>query len=570
MVHAHTLTAAAASLLLLPSALTAGIYGKDSGVLNVDGSNYQNLIAKSNYTSIVEFYAPWCGHCQNLKPAYEKAAKNLKGLAKVAAVNCDEEMNKPFCGQMDVKGFPTLKIVKPGKKPGKPIVEDYQGQRTAKAIVDSVVDKIPNHVKKVKDGDFESFLEGDGPKAILFSEKGAASALLKSIAIDFLGSIDVAQIRKTERQAVQVFGVEKYPALVLLPGGDKDPITYDGEMKKEAMVSFLTQAATPNPDPAPKKSKTSSSKSDKSASSAFSKTSASHASSEAAASAASQTAESLEDDSNPTASPDPQSPHSQPIDLRQAKPIASLISTNALHHACLNTRAGTCVLALHPSGEATEAENTAIISLSDIHHKYTTQNRNLFPFYQLPDAVPLAQDLRTLLNLSPNDIEIVATNAKRGWYRVYTPTPNGAPEVIYGMTALEDWIDAIRMGDLAKSPFPESSTLVPDHDSLPPLDPEADLEQKPEIPTYERGTAEEELERLKAELPEGLVMEGLEELDDAAVEKLMNAFAEKGMAGQEKVAKEEAGEGPDGQTVKGEPVAEGTGVPDTDEGHDEL
>ena len=36
-------------------------------------------------------------------------------MAKVAAINCDEESNKPFCGSMGVQGFPTLKIVKPGK-----------------------------------------------------------------------------------------------------------------------------------------------------------------------------------------------------------------------------------------------------------------------------------------------------------------------------------------------------------------------------------------------------------------------------------------------------------------------
>lgn len=563
MVYTPALTAAAASLLLLPSTLAAGIYGKDSGVLNVDGSNYQSLIVKSNHTSIVEFYAPWCGHCQNLKPAYEKAAKNLKGLAKVAAVNCDEEMNKPFCGQMGVQGFPTLKIIRPGKTAGKPIVEDYQGQRTAKAIVDTVVDKIPNHVTRVKDGDLEAFLERDGPKAILFSEKGATSALLKAIAIEFRDGLEVAQIRNSEQLATKVFSVDKFPTLVLVPGGDKDAITYDGELKKEAMVSFLSQAATPNPDPAPKKPKPSSTdqKSASSASSAFSKSSASHASSEASTAAASQTSETLEDASDPTGSPDPQPPHSQPVDLRTAKPISSLPSTNALQHACLNDKAGTCVLALHPSGEATEAENTAIISLSDIHHKHTHQGRKLFPFYQLPDTNPLAQDLRATLSLSPSEIEIIATNGKRGWYRVYD-SQHGL-----GMVELENWIDAIRMGDVAKSSLPDA--LIAENASLPPPDPPEE-DTKPVIPTYEPGEAEAELERLKSELPEGVVMEGLEELDDAEFERLMNAYAQQGMAAQEKVEEEiRVGEGRESETVKGEPVAEGTEVP-VGGGHDEL
>ena len=112
--------------------------------------NFEDFI-KNNKFAFVKFYAPWCGHCKNLKPAYEKAAQSLAGIAKVAAVNCDEEVNKPFCGQMGVQGFPTLKIVRPGKKPGRPIVDAYEGPRTAKGIVEAVKDKVPNIVKKTSD-----------------------------------------------------------------------------------------------------------------------------------------------------------------------------------------------------------------------------------------------------------------------------------------------------------------------------------------------------------------------------------------------------------------------------------
>src|SRR2546430_15435214 len=116
-----------------------------------------NEHSSTTQLTLRRFYAPWCGHCQNLKPAYEKAAKSLAGLAKVAAVNCDDDANKAFCGSMGVQGFPTLKIIRPGKKAGKPAVEDYQGGRSAKAIVDAVIERIPNHVKRVQDEGLEAW-----------------------------------------------------------------------------------------------------------------------------------------------------------------------------------------------------------------------------------------------------------------------------------------------------------------------------------------------------------------------------------------------------------------------------
>ncbi|KAK5171950.1 uncharacterized protein LTR77_003587 [Saxophila tyrrhenica] len=520
MVQSLPIALTAASLFLLPPALADGLYTKSSPVLQVSGSNYDSLIAKSNHTSIVEFYAPWCGHCKNLQPAFEKAARSLTGLAKVAAVNCDEESNKPFCGSMGVQGFPTLKIVKPGKKPGKPIVEDYQGQRTAKGIVDAVIDKIPNHVKRLKDADYQDWLEeSDAPKAILFSDKGSTSALLKAVAIDFLGSIGVAQIRNLEKEATQVFHVEKYPTLVLLPGDGKDPVTYDGELKKDKIVKFLSQAASPNPDPAPKKAK-SSSKTDKSraskASSSFADASKSHASSEAKTDKASQTMESMEDDSQPTESPDPnvvREDTQKPIKVPDvAPPISALDDSLSLQQKCLNTKAGTCILALLPpvEGESASPETLqAVSSLSEIHHKHETAKRNLFPFYQLPASNTEADSLRKQLSLG-NGVELIAINGKRAWYRYYPKTTFTQPEI-------EDWIDAIRMGDSPKSKLPDD--LI------------ADAETLPAEPTYVKlpkdyqSNPEAMREALKGQMPEGVEFE-FEEMDDSEYDRVIKQAKE--------------------------------------------
>ncbi|KAL6235643.1 hypothetical protein BDW75DRAFT_239976 [Aspergillus navahoensis] len=437
------------ALLLVASLLAAlpvsadSLYTKKSPVLQVNQKGYNELIANSNYTSIVEFYAPWCGHCQNLKPAYEKAAKNLVGLAKVAAVNCDDDANKLFCGQMGVQGFPTLKIVTPSKKPGKPRVEDYQGPRTAKAIVDAVAERIPNHVKRVTDKNLDEWLSEDeqAPKAILFTEKGTTSSLIRAVAIDFLGSIKVAQIRNKETAAVDRFDITEFPSLVLLPGSGKEHIVYDGELKKGPIVEFLSQAAAPNADPAPTLGK------------AESKSSKSNASEKEPTSSVPSDSE----DSTPEAKP--------PVLAPPVPAIDTLGTPEALEAACLAPKSGTCVLALlpesgEPGAEPTGSTKEALESLAEVAHKHTQRKTKLFPLYSIPASNAAAKALRTGLGL-PEDaqsVEIVALNARRGWWRQYDRSESAD----FGSLRLEAWIDAIRLGEGSRNKLPEGIVVTTD------------------------------------------------------------------------------------------------------------
>lgn len=374
-------------------------------------------------------------------------------MAKVAAVNCDDDANKPLCGRLGVQGFPTLKIMTPSKKPGKPRVEDYQGARSAKAIVDAVVDRIPNHVKKVTDKDLDGWLSEDeaSPKAILFTEKGTTSALIRALAIDFLGSIKVGQVRSKESDAVEKFEVESFPTLVLLPGEGKDPIVYDGELKKQPMLEFLSQAAAPNTEPAKSKS----SKSTKATKSAES-------SSKPTESPESKAADDEDSDSvqdQPTTQPPPVQSHA----------IDTLASAEALASACLMPKSGTCVLALVPESSESGPAQEALTSLAEIAHKHALRQTKLFPFYSVPSTNDKAQSLRDALGLSPDatEVEIIAVNGRRGWWRRYDGS------AAYGQKAVETWIDAIRLGEGSKSKLPDGiigaakeEAAAADHDEL--------------------------------------------------------------------------------------------------------
>uniref|UniRef100_T1JB37 Protein disulfide-isomerase A6 homolog n=1 Tax=Strigamia maritima TaxID=126957 RepID=T1JB37_STRMM len=116
------------------------LYDRQSYVVNLTPTNFNSKVINSDDVWIVEFFAPWCGHCQNMVPEYEKAAKALKGLVNVGAVNADD--HKTLAEQYKVKGFPTIKIFGQNKKA--PL--DFNGARNADAFVEAAFKALRNLV----------------------------------------------------------------------------------------------------------------------------------------------------------------------------------------------------------------------------------------------------------------------------------------------------------------------------------------------------------------------------------------------------------------------------------------
>ena len=75
----------------------------------------------------------------------------------------------------------------------------------------------------------------------MFSNKGTTSALWKSLAIEFHEQIIVAQARDTQNAVVKEFNVDKYPTLVVLPGGSAPGIVYSGAMERDPIYKFLSE-----------------------------------------------------------------------------------------------------------------------------------------------------------------------------------------------------------------------------------------------------------------------------------------------------------------------------------------
>jgi len=96
------------SFSFVASVLIAGVSA--SNVLELTPDNFDSVIGKGK-PGLVEFFAPWCGHCKNLAPIYEQLAdafSHVKDKVVVAKVDADG-VGKPLGKKYEVTGYPTLK-----------------------------------------------------------------------------------------------------------------------------------------------------------------------------------------------------------------------------------------------------------------------------------------------------------------------------------------------------------------------------------------------------------------------------------------------------------------------------
>ncbi|KAI9894317.1 MAG: hypothetical protein M1814_003073 [Vezdaea aestivalis] len=248
---------------ILLSSLLVITASAGSAVIDLIPGNFDKIVLKSNKPALVEFFAPWCGHCKTLAPIYEQLGQNFAFAEnKVSIAKVDADENRDLGKRFGVQGFPTLKWF--DGKSDKP--EEYSGGRDLESLQSFITEKTglrprvkkgpPSHVESLTDETFKKEIGGDKDVLVAFTAPWcghckALTPIWETLATDFaleptviIGKVD-AEAPNAKATAKEQ-GVSSYPTIKYFSKGSKVPEDYTGGRNEDAFIAFINEKAGTN------------------------------------------------------------------------------------------------------------------------------------------------------------------------------------------------------------------------------------------------------------------------------------------------------------------------------------
>lgn len=212
----------------------------DGKVLELDDYNFDSAISSFDYI-LVDFYAPWCGHCKRLSPQLDEAAPILVGLKNpiaIAKVNADKFTS--LARKHEIHGYPTLKLFMHG------VPIDYYGPRKASLLVRYLNKYVAPDVSILgSDSSISDFIEAAGTYFPVYIGFGLNETAISDLAIKYKKRAWFSVAKDFSEDAMVLYDFDKVPALVVLHPSYNQQNVFYGPFEDEFLGDFIKKNLLP-------------------------------------------------------------------------------------------------------------------------------------------------------------------------------------------------------------------------------------------------------------------------------------------------------------------------------------
>jgi len=205
---------------------------------------FDSAVARGKW--LVEFYAPWCGHCKQLAPVFEEVARHFKKeLVNIRVAKVDCEAHATVCASQNVEGYPTIKYFHGGTG------RLYKGGRRKTDFVDYVAKMARPPVNSVTKDELKTLVsKWDSVAFVLVAGQSETASIRKTFADVAQAVMDIdsppfLEFNQTEDANSILFpdAEQNWPAIVLIR--DTDISVFTGGDDKAALQEWVLQNQFP-------------------------------------------------------------------------------------------------------------------------------------------------------------------------------------------------------------------------------------------------------------------------------------------------------------------------------------
>ncbi|KAK7279732.1 hypothetical protein RJT34_24789 [Clitoria ternatea] len=228
------------SLILFCRSDAAETFSVDGKVLNLDESNFDSAISSFDHI-LVDFYAPWCGHCKRLSPELDAAAPVLAALKEpIVIAKVDADKHTRLAKKFEVDAYPTILLFNHG------IPTEYRGPRKADLLVRYLKKFAASDVSVLEsDSTVNKFVEEASTFFPVFIGFGLDSSVIEKLGKKYKKNAWFSVAKGFSEDLMVLYDFDKIPALVSLNPLYNERNTFYGPFEDEFLEDFVKQNLLP-------------------------------------------------------------------------------------------------------------------------------------------------------------------------------------------------------------------------------------------------------------------------------------------------------------------------------------